>query len=89
VDDNCPRARGSLGTAGGALGRCRLRSKRFRVLVSSRNQGVLTRPVGPSPGKPRVLSNRCLGATRSAADPDSGAGHESTHVETTRAPGRE
>ena len=43
----------------------RLPSTRSRVVVTARNQGMLALPSGPSPGKPRVLSNRLSGPTRS------------------------
>ena len=45
--------------------RCRLRSTRSRVVTAARNQGVSMVPAGPSPGKPRVLSKRPSGPTRS------------------------
>ena len=62
-----------------ALARRRLRSRKLWVLGSSRNQGLGVRSVGPSPGKPRVLSKRRVDKTVSTAAKDSCASSESTH----------
>jgi hypothetical protein len=45
--------------------RRRLPSTIPRVVVAARNHGTLTIPSGPSPGNPRVLSNRLSEPTRS------------------------
>jgi hypothetical protein len=61
------------------LSRRRLRSRKLWVLASSKNHGLGVRSVGPSPGKPRVLSNRRVDQTVSTAAKDSCASSESTH----------
>ena len=50
---------------GSPADRRRLPSTILRVVVAVRNHGTLTIPSGPSPGNPRVLSNRLSEPTRS------------------------
>ena len=67
-DETAPKS--SLRSVGAAResapsSRLRLPSMMSRVVKAARNQGVATVPGGPSPGKPRVLSNRLFGVTKS------------------------
>jgi hypothetical protein len=67
-DETAPKSNlQSVGAAREAApsSRRRLPSIRSRVVTAARNQGVATIPGGPSPGKPRVLSNRSFGITKS------------------------